>query len=271
MIAAFMTGYMGKTAGAAEDFWTPEEKALADTDLVGTPSWKPSRLPHGGITRHPIPGVDPLKTPEIEDWQQPGGQTLGTPGRITNKLLPPDTVLGSPGRFDEQGNEIPVERRSVSAYGDGSTYSGDVTRRADIGEVDKDSPLYNVADPRSSQLTPSDLDSGITGGNITPTPPADNKVWDWKNPVLRGGVTGFASGASISVILDWLRDKPTSVRRMALMAVLGGAAGALYQALEGSPGIKSLATKGADATRNKVEELKNWYHTQTEKKTPVNP
>jgi hypothetical protein len=60
-----------------------------------------------------------------------------------------------------------LKDRSVSVSGtdgytghaeDGpDTYSGDVTRHTDIGEVDKDSPLYNVADPASSQLSRADI------------------------------------------------------------------------------------------------------------------
>lgn len=241
MLAAFMTGYMGKTAAPPKD-------------LVGPARWgMPGGVPHGGITRHKTPGLV-LSKERASKGDIYSSQEL-------------DPGLGDAGRLDEQGNIIPKKdpffvSGSPGVYKGSDFQTGDVTRHLDIGSVDKDDPLYNVVDPSSNKLTTSNLDSWSTGGNITPTPPTpptDNKFWDWKNPVLRGGAVGFASGAGISVILDWLRDKPASVRRMALMAVLGGAGGALYQALEGYQGIKSIATQGADATRNKIEELKEKY------------
>ena len=98
---------------------------------------------------------------------------------------------------------------------------------------------------------PEDLmDEAMKGNYPDQThPDQDPPSWlsRWSSPEFEWGAEGQATeagygagiGATASALLDFARDKPVSVRRMILMAILGGAGGALFNAVGGWEGIKS--------------------------------
>ena len=102
--------------------------------------------------------------------------------------------------------------------------------------------------------TYADMVSGMQLGIPQPAPlwtpdtpltlqqrPGDRRLPTPKNTTLPtlwpGAGKGALIGAGGSAILDWARNKPASVRRMVIMAFLGGVGGALYSAIGGSRGI----------------------------------
>lgn len=72
-----------------------------------------------------------------------------------------------------------------------------------------------------------------------PHPPekTEKRNTDLPGMLLGGAGKGAVIGAGGSAILDWARNKPANVRRMVIMAFLGGAGGALYSAIDGPRGI----------------------------------
>lgn len=71
-------------------------------------------------------------------------------------------------------------------------------------------------------------------------PPPEKTVkrnTDLSRMLLGGAGKGAIIGAGGSAILDWARNKPANVRRMVIMAFLGGVGGALYRAIDGPRGI----------------------------------
>jgi len=70
-----------------------------------------------------------------------------------------------------------------------------------------------------------------------PPEKTEKRNTDLPRMLLGGAGKGAIIGAGGSAILDWARNKPANIRRMVIMAFLGGAGGALYRAIDGPKGI----------------------------------
>jgi len=204
--SAFVTGYMGK---------------MAAVDLLGHPTPANDSIVLGGPTPQlrTTAGVkEQDRLQALEDSVHPSG-------------VPSWMVPKQPG---QKGYEAPDA--------DGDPYAGSLPWDTDPVVPGDPTVTPSVAggDPTVNIMGKAPP-PGYTTSTITEkTPPRVTKDegWNWNTPETRGGAAGFGIGAGISALLDWSRDKPISVKRMLLVGILGGAGGAIFQALGGWDGLK---------------------------------
>jgi hypothetical protein len=211
--AAFITGYLGKTAAASPIFGA--EGWTADTGIGRTNENNASR-----------DLVNTLNDPDYELRKRQGA--------VEGK--PPPQFSG-PGLFPDSSTPTLDGESSLPPLPDSWRHD------EPPGEWVKTPPADNE-DPAAL------MDDAMKGNYPDQThPDQDPPSWlsRWSSPEFEWGAEGQVTDAGVgagigsiaSALLDFARDKPVSVRRMILMAIMGGAAGALFNAVGGWEGIKS--------------------------------
>jgi len=221
--AAFITGYIGKTAAPTifgDKDWTADkgigqapyeygvnpkddirrikksERAWRERHLSPYPAERPGLFPDSTTpTLDEESSIPPL--PVSWDHSEPPGQWAPES---------PSSDAGAPAWVDKGNPEARMDDAMKGNYPDQT--------HPDQTHPDQDPPSW------LSRWSAPEFEWGAEG------------------QVTDAGV-GAGIGSITSALLDFARDKPVSVRRMILMAILGGAGGALFNAIGGWEGIKS--------------------------------
>jgi hypothetical protein len=224
--AAFITGYLGKTAAASPIFGA--EGWTADTGIGRTNENNASR-----DLKNPFPyeyGVN-----QEDDIRRINKREIDRREREERQLK--EHLKGKPTLDGESSlPPLPDSWDHSEPPGQWSPKFPSSDAGAQVWQ-DKENPEAL-------------MDDAMKGNYPDQThPDQDPPSWlsRWSSPEFEWGAEGQVTDAGVgagigsiaSALLDFARDKPVSVRRMILMAIMGGAAGALFNAVGGWEGIKS--------------------------------